>query len=123
MRKLSILLFIGLISFFQYCASSKKNASTATTSSTPAPKAPSVTYVSNIQSTIMASCSPCHIPPRGNKLALDTYDAAKSNIDDVIKRIKMNPGERGFMPFRHDKLSDSVIHIFEQWKAAGTPEK
>jgi len=121
MKRLSILLLIGLISFFQYCASSKKTTAATTTTITPAPV--SLTYVSNIQPTIQANCSPCHMPPKGFKKALDTYDAAKANIDDILRRIKMNPNEKGFMPFKHDKLSDSVIHIFQQWKDAGTPDK
>jgi len=118
MRKIPVLLFIVLISFFQYCASSKKTATTIT----PPPRS-LFTYVTNIQPTIAASCSPCHIPPQGFKRSLNTYDAAKANIDDMIRRIKLNPVERGFMPFKHEKLSDSVINIFVQWKTDGLLEK
>ena len=120
MKKIPVLLFIGMISFFQYCGSSKK-AATDTSIKTPAHS--SLTYAVNIQPTIAANCSPCHIPPKGFKTALDTYDAAKANIGNIISRIQMNPGERGFMPFKHEKLSDSVIHIFVQWKADGLVEK
>ena len=113
MKKIIFFLVICAISF-QFCTSTKK-----VSANTPA----GLTYVTNIQPTIVAYCSPCHIPPKGFKKALDTYDAAKTNIDDIISRIKLNPGERGFMPFKHDKLSDSIINVFVQWKSNGLVEK
>jgi hypothetical protein len=68
----------------------------------------------------MGNCSPCHIPSKGgNKKALDNYEAAKAEIDDIIRRIELNPGDRGFMPSRRSKLNDSTITAFKQWKAAG----
>jgi len=115
MKKFGIISLIIAALFFQYCSSSKKSSSAA--------KPVLLNYVTNVQPTIVANCSPCHIPPRGNKKALDTYDAAKSNVDDIIARIKLAPGQRGFMPFKHDKLSDSVINIFVQWKSDGLLEK
>lgn len=115
MKKLGIILMIFAAATFQYCSSSKKSVAAA--------KPVLLNYVTNVQPTIVANCSPCHIPPRGNKKALDTYDASKANIDDIITRIKLNPGQRGFMPFKHDKLSDSVINIFVQWKSDGLLEK
>ena len=118
MKKLTVLLLIGIAVVFQYCSSSKKT----TAASETAPKK-IYNYTSDLQSTILANCSPCHIPPRGNMLALDTYASAKTNIDNIITRINMTPGTRGFMPFKHDKLSDSVISIFVKWKADGLLEK
>jgi len=115
MKKIPVLLLIATVSFFQYCASSKKN--------TTAPVHVSLTYAANVQSTVQANCSPCHMPPKGSKKPLDTYAAVKDNIGDIITRIKLNPGERGFMPFKHEKLSDSVINIFVQWNTDGLLEK
>ena len=124
MKKFSIFLMVAVVGFFQYCSSSKKTSTnTSTTTTTPVPTHASLTYMTNIQSTLIANCSPCHFPPRGNKTALDTYASAKENIGDIISRIKMNPEERGFMPFKHSKLSDSVINVFVQWKADGLMEK
>ena len=114
MKKLSIFLIVCLAAFFQYCSSSKK-AST--------PVYIPMNYITNIQPTILANCSPCHIPPKGFKLALNSYDAAKTNIDDMIRRINLAPAERGFMPFKHNKLSDSVISVFVRWKNDGLLEK
>lgn len=114
MKKLSIFLIIFMAVLFQYCSTSKKASK---------PAYVPVNYTSNVQSTIIAKCSPCHIPPKGFKLALNTYDAAKTNIDDIIMRINLTPDQKGFMPFKHDKLSDSVINIFVRWKADGLLEK
>ncbi len=114
MKKLAILLIICIGAFFQYCSSSKKVSK---------PAYIPMNYISNVQPTILSSCSPCHIPPKGFYRALNTYDAAKTNIDNIISRINLTPGERGFMPFKHQKLSDSVINVFVQWKADGLLEK
>ncbi|MEP7164441.1 MAG: hypothetical protein ABI741_07100 [Ferruginibacter sp.] len=121
MKKLSIFLIISMVGFFQYCSSSRKTSTTTTETAPPKPVA--MTYAGNLQPTLEANCSPCHFPPRGNKLALDNYNAVKQNIGDMISRISKLPGERGFMPFKHDRLSDSVIHIFVQWQADGLLEK
>lgn len=116
MKKLIILSFVCLSGFFQYCSSTKKTASVK-------PALDNLTYISNIQPTIQAKCSPCHIPPKGTKKSLDTYDAVKANIDDITRRINLNTGDRDFMPYKHSKLSDSVINIFAKWNADGMKEK
>ncbi len=82
-----------------------------------------VTYVNNIQPIVMNSCSPCHIPPEGKKKAYNNYTAVKTDIDSMISRIQKKPNEKGFMPARHPKLSDSTINIFVKWKNDGLLEK
>lgn len=114
MRKLSIAIILVACSFsLQFCSSSKKAAAK------PAP----VTYEHNIMPVITSSCSPCHIAGKGNKKSLDNYTAASSSIDEIIARIQKTPGEHGFMPAMHPKLSDSTINVFVQWKNAGVLEK
>lgn len=115
MKKISFVLLLALVSSLQFCTSSKKASVT--------PAAGNVSYIKNVQPLIMAHCSPCHIPPKGFKKALDTYESAKSNITDIIARIKRNPGDPGFMPMKHEKLSDSIINVFVQWKETGASEK
>lgn len=79
-----------------------------------------LTYEANVQQLVTANCSPCHIPASGGKkLALDSYNAVSKNIDDIIRRIELNPSDRDFMPFKHEKLSDSTINVFKQWKLDG----
>lgn len=117
MKKLFVLLLLLAPFVLQFCSSSKKNAATATA------KVSAITYTANVNPLIQASCSPCHIPAKGGRTkALDTYTAVKTNIDDIISRVSKNPDERGFMPMRHPKLSDSAINVLVQWKKDGLLE-
>jgi len=113
---LFLLIITALI--FSYCSSSKK--STASTVETPKPS-----YASNVQTLIVGHCSPCHIPEKGGrKKAYDSYANVKTDIDEIIRRIELNPHEKGFMPFKKtEKLSDSTITVFKQWKDNGLLEK
>ncbi len=105
-----LLLFAGYASLIQ-CNSTKKV--TAVT-------APVVFYESEVRTLIEAKCAPCHLPAKGgNKAPLATYENVVEEIDNIISRVNMNPGDRGFMPFKHDKLSAGEIAIFTQWKAGG----
>jgi hypothetical protein len=108
----SLALLVFSVFVFSYCNSAKK--ATATTSKS------TVFYETDIRSLVEAKCSPCHIPAKGGrKESLDTYDAVKKNIDDVIRRIEMNPGDPGFMPFKHPKLSEAEIKTFRTWREEG----
>lgn len=103
------------------CHSAKK-ASKASTETAPAP-AGAVTYASSMQSLVSNNCSPCHFPTKGgNKKAFDSYEAVKANIDSMIYRIQLNPTDKGFMPFKRPKLSDSTIAVFKQWRDSGAPQ-
>ncbi|MEP6950369.1 MAG: hypothetical protein ABI863_13885 [Ginsengibacter sp.] len=115
MKKLCIVLALALPMVFQFCSSSKKSRSAMVT--------PKITYMANVQPTIVGNCSPCHIPPKGSKKAFDNYDSVRSSIDDIIARIQKQPDEKGFMPFKHPKLSDSAIMVFVNWKKDGLVEK
>ena len=113
MKKLCILLLLAAPFALQFCSSSKKAAKAQ----------PMLTYTTDIQPLIVANCSPCHIPAKGGRVkALDTYGAATANIDSMINRIQRNPDQKGFMPFKHPKLSDSTINVFVQWKKDGLRE-
>src|SRR4051812_2434551 len=81
---------------------------------------PKASYQTDIQPLVINNCSPCHIPSKGGRVKpLDTYDALKANIDNVITRISLNPTDKGFMPFKHPKLSDSTIAVFKKWRDDG----
>jgi hypothetical protein len=85
--------------------------------------APKVTYEANVQSLVSNSCSPCHFPSKGgNKKPFDSYEAVRANIDSMIARVQLNPTDKGFMPFKRPKLSDSTINEFKQWRDQGTPK-
>lgn len=118
MKRYSVLfLLVATVFVFSYCSSSKK----ATASKTEIPK---MSYANSVQTLIVGNCSPCHIPEKGGrKKAYDTFANVKTDIDEIIRRIELNPHERGFMPFKKEaKLSDSTIAVLKQWKADGLLE-
>jgi hypothetical protein len=83
-----------------------------------------ITYEGNVKSIITTNCTPCHIPEKGGKVkAYDNFANVNSDIDNIIYRIQLNPGDRGFMPFKHPKLPDSSIAVFKQWREGGRIEK
>lgn len=88
------------------------------------PPPPKLTYATNLSTVIMNNCVPCHIPAKGGrKKAYDNYTAVKTDIDEMIRRIDLNPTDKGFMPFKSTtKLPDSTIAVFKQWKADGMLE-
>lgn len=93
-----------------YCTSSKK------ISSAPA----AVSYEESIQPVVATSCGPCHLPSKGGKKPpLESYTDVAYNVDDIIRRIEMHPGQKGFMPMKRERLSDSAINLFKEWKSGG----
>jgi cytochrome c553 len=117
MKKLYVSSLIVMMAvFLSYCHSAKKAAA--------APAAAAVTYQGNIQPIVLVSCTPCHVPSKGgNKEAYDSYANARKDIDDILRRVQLNPTDKGFMPARHPKLSDSTVAVFKQWKDGGLVEK
>jgi uncharacterized membrane protein len=108
---------IALAVVFYNCHSTKKATSSV-------PKVAASTYEVNVKSVIVANCSPCHIEGKGNKKPYDNFANVKADIDDIIRRIQLNPTDRGFMPFKKAaKLDDATIAVFTKWKADGTVEK
>ncbi|TAJ49263.1 MAG: hypothetical protein EPO58_14485 [Chitinophagaceae bacterium] len=118
MKKLSVgLLLLAAVTVFTYCGSSKQASTSAKTK-------PVIHYQANIMAIVQANCTPCHFPEKGGrKKPLDTYAAVSSQIDEVIRRIQLMPGQKGFMPDRKPKLADSTILSIMQWKADGLLEK
>ena len=115
MRRSIIISCLPVALIFAYCSTGKHAQKNATSMG-------KVTYTANVQPIISASCSPCHIPPKGQKKAFDNYTAVKSNIDEILTRVQRNPDEKGFMPARHPKLPDSTILVLSQWKKDGMQE-
>ena len=112
MKKIVIISLVLTGAVFQFCSGPKQAQATVVKAN----------YTTDIQPVITMHCSPCHIPPKGNKEPFHTYEAARNNIDSMIARIKLNPGDKGFMPFKHPKLSDSTINVFVKWKEDGLLE-
>ncbi|HET9056927.1 MAG TPA: hypothetical protein VFN30_08790 [Chitinophagaceae bacterium] len=105
---------IAMLFLLSYCSSSKRASA----------KRPLLTYDANLALVINENCVPCHIPAKGgNKKPFNTYEAVRIDIDEMIRRISLNPGDKGYMPFKRPKLADSVINIFKQWKEDGLRER
>lgn len=115
MKKIMVFTALAGLAFtLTYCNASKKAAK----------RKPKMNYETNVQAVIEGYCSPCHIPAKGGKKPpLDTYAAVTKHIDDILRRVQLNPTDRGFMPDRKPKLSDSTINILKQWKTDGMLEK
>ena len=121
MKKLFIALSLMAIVIFVAC--SQKTTPTTTTT-TESPKTMGTTYASEVQPLIQSKCAPCHLPSKGGvKANFETYESAKKYGADMVTRVELNPGDRGFMPFKHDKLTADEIAIFKKWVADGLMEK
>ena len=116
MKKLYVFAAIGVLAIaLTYCTSAKKAAKTAAAAKS--------NYTTAVAPVVAASCSPCHIAGKGNKKPYDNYANVKADIDDIIRRIELNPTDRGFMPFRRaTKLSADTIAIFKKFKEDGLLE-
>jgi uncharacterized membrane protein len=116
--------FIAGIIFLGNCNTAKKNAASAAPPPAEIPSVAKSTYTNTVSALITDKCSPCHIPARGGfKKAYDNYSNVKTDIDEMIRRIELNPTDKGFMPFKKTaKLSDSAIIVFKQWKTDGMLE-
>jgi hypothetical protein len=115
MRKYFILMGVILsVLVFANCNESKKLAKAV----------PKSTYTANLSVVIMDNCVPCHIPAKGGrKKAYDNYANVKTDIDEMIRRIELNPTDKGFMPFKKtEKLPDSTIAKFKKWRDDGLLE-
>ena len=110
MKKLFLfILFLATIVVFEFCSGSKKAQKTA----------PVVSYATNVQPVVMANCSPCHVGSNAKQKKLDSYDAVKNNISEIVRRVQLNPGDKDFMPMRHPKLPDSTIQVLLKWRNDG----
>ena len=122
MKKIYVFAGMAILALgLTYCSSSKKAARAAAKAAAAAPKA---TYTSALVPIIAEKCSPCHIPSKaGNKKPYDNYANVKADIDEIIRRIELNPGEKGFMPFKKaQKLAADTIAVFKKFKADGALE-
>ena len=117
MKKLYVFAGMAILTIgLTYCSSAKKAAKAAAA-------APKATYATAIAPLITEKCAPCHIEGKGNKKPYDNYANVKTDIDEIIRRIDLNPGDRGFMPFRRaTKLGADTIAIFKKFKDDGALE-
>lgn len=122
MKKLFIA--ASILMFVIFVACSPKTAPTTTTPEPEAPKMMATSFQGEVQPLIQSKCVPCHLPSKGGlKANFETYEGAKKYGADMVTRIELNPTDKGFMPFKHDKLSVDEIAVFKKWVADGMQEK
>ena len=109
-----VILSICALAVLQNCNSSKKATKKATV----------VSFDKDVMPIMQARCTPCHFPPDGRKKPLNTYDAVKTNIDDIISRVKLPSTDKRFMPWQGKKpaLSDSMINVLVEWQKQKSPQ-
>jgi uncharacterized membrane protein len=103
----------------QFC----KPAQSTTASVPEAPSVPLVSYEKDIKPLMVGKCTPCHFPETGKKKMLDTYAAVKTDVNEIIRRVKLNPEEAAFMPFKSKKpqLTPDEIQLLDNWLKQGMP--
>lgn len=100
-----------------FAACAKKNTATKTATET------TTTFNSAVSPLLQAKCAPCHFPSKGgNKASFEDYASTMKHGAEILERIQRNPGERGFMPFKHDKLSAEEIALVKNWVDGGMKE-
>lgn len=117
MKRFGIMAILMLLaSVLQFCGSAKKIKTAAAGQPT--------TFEANVLPVIKAKCAPCHVAPIGTKKHLTDFASAREEADSILRRIQLNPGEKGFMPYRKsERLPDSLVQVFVKWKAEGFREK
>ena len=109
---------------FQYCGSSK-SASTSTASAAPVETFENpVSYARQIQPIMVQKCTPCHFPEQGRKKMLDTYEATRDNVQDILHRVQLPADHIEYMPFKGKKeaLTAGEIDLLKQWVAQRMPQ-
>ncbi len=100
MRKNTFLLLLLAITVIAACSKKSNPGKTVA----EAPKVIPTTYTADIVPLLQAKCTPCHLPTKGGfKANFENYESAKKYGADMLARVLLNPGERGFMPFKHAK--------------------
>ena len=113
MKKALFILTLTAVTFFISCY---KKASPARVKLT--------TYTVDIAPLLQAKCAPCHMPSKnGRKADFENYESAKRYATQMFDRVLMDPGQRGFMPFKNEKLPETEIAIIKKWIDQGLPEK
>ncbi len=109
-RKLVFLvLSIFIFSTLQYCKSSKNATSNK--------NEVLVTYTQNIAPLLERSCTPCHFPEQGKKKMLNTFDAVKENITEILMRVQLPVTDEKYMPFKSKRqaLTNEEIDVLKKW--------
>lgn len=120
MKQLFAALTLVTLIIFASCA---KKTTSAGSSTTEAAKPKATSYTTDVLPLLQAKCTPCHFPSKGgNKANFETYATASKYGAAMLERVQKNPGERGFMPMRNPKISETEIATIKKWIEGGLAE-
>lgn len=120
MKKNAFILMLFAITVIAACSKKSNPGKTVA----EAPKVIPTTYTVDITPLIQAKCTPCHLPSKGgNKASFENYEGAKKYGADMLARVLLEPGQKGFMPFKHAKLPAEEIAVIKKWVDQGLLEK
>ena len=112
---------VTLVTLFIFISCARKTVPSANTSE--APKIKVTSYTADVLPLLQSKCTPCHLPSKGGfKANFEIYTSAIKYAADMVTRVQFNPGEKGFMPFKHEKLSAEEIAVFKKWVEGGMTE-
>lgn len=94
-----------------------KNAYTVTVNAASAAS----TFNTSFKALIQNNCGSCH-GSGGPQTNYTVYSTAKNNIDEILRRIKLEQGAPGMMPRGGTRLSQTTIDQFQKWKDDGLLE-
>ena len=114
MKNTTLLFLLFAILALPFCTTSKSAAGKKM-------KEPTVNYTADIAPILAMHCTPCHFPPTGQKLPLNSFEAVRMNVDAILYRTQLPHEDPKFMPFKMKKepLSDSLINVIKLWKEEG----
>ena len=114
-KKLFCVWAIIMAMTLSFCTTTKKAGSGSNA------EASMITYKEDVAPLLGQSCSPCHFPDGGKVKFLDTHNAVRENIDDIILRVQLPVGSEGFMPFKskRDPLTAEQIQLLKDWRSSG----
>lgn len=111
-----IFMLLLLAFSLQFCKTSQKAVTKASI--------PTVTYTKDISPIMSRSCAPCHFPETGKLKWLNTYEATRDNVNEILHRVQLPADDEAFMPFKHKKpaLSVGEIQLLKAWMAQRMPK-
>ncbi|MEP7238366.1 MAG: hypothetical protein ABI685_10890 [Ferruginibacter sp.] len=116
MRKTLAVLMLAAITIFAACSKKSNAGKTA--------KVIPTTFNVDISPLVQAKCTPCHIASKGGRKGdFENYESAKRYAAEMMDRVVLNPGQRGFMPQKHEKLAEAEIALIKKWIDGGLLEK
>lgn len=80
---------------------------------------PGISYSKHILPIMTEKCTPCHFPDRGRKKMLNTYEATRDNIEDILYRVQLPVNHEDYMPFKskREPLTVAEINLIKDWVA------